>query len=71
MFERLMARAGELADRAAQRRRAALAEALGEDAPDGVRVREEEDGIAISGARLGLRYALEPGLRWILTGRRR
>ena len=71
MFERLTALAGELAGKAARRRRDELAEALREEAPAGVGVDEEGDGIVLSGRGLKRRFALEPGLRWLLAGRRR
>ena len=71
MFERLMLHGAALARRAAQGRRAALAEALREDAPEGVRVEEDEDGATLEGRGLRRRFALEPELRWLIAGRRR
>jgi hypothetical protein len=71
MFERLMLHGAALARRAARRRRSELAGALGEDSPAGVRVSEEEEAVVLSGPGLGRRFALEPGLRWLLAGRRR
>lgn len=72
MFERLMLKGAALARSMAQRRRSALAEALGEAAPDGVRVSEEnEDTIVLEGRGLERRYWLEPELRWPDPGRRR
>ena len=71
MFERLMLHGAALALRAAQGRRSSLAEALGEEAPEGVSVTESEDGVALEGRGLGRRFALEPELRWLLAGRRR
>jgi hypothetical protein len=65
MFERLMIHGAALARRAAQRRRSSLAAALGEEAPEGVRVSEEEDGVALEGRGLKRRFALEPELRWL------
>ena len=59
MFERLMLRG------------AALAEALGGEAPAGVEASESEDGVVLSGRGLGRRFALEAGLRWLLAGRGR
>jgi hypothetical protein len=71
MFEKLMLHGAALAQKAARSRRAALAEALREEAPEGVRVSEEEEGVALSGRGLGRRFALDPELRWRLSGRRR
>jgi hypothetical protein len=69
MLERLMMRGAALAHSAAGRRRGALAEALRLEAPDGVRVDEEENGVALSGPGLKRRFALEPALRWLVSGR--
>ena len=71
MFERLMRRGGELAERAARRRRSALAEALAADAPAGVEASESDGGVVLSGRGLGRRLALESGLRWLVSGRGR
>jgi hypothetical protein len=71
MFERLTARGAELAQRAARRRRSVLAEALREEAPAGVRIEEEAQGVALSGRGLGRRLALEPALRWLIPGQAR
>jgi hypothetical protein len=71
MFERLIARGAALAQQAARRRRAELAVALREEAPAGVRVDEEDEGVVLSGRGLGRRFALEPELRWLFAGRRR
>ncbi len=71
MFERLMLHGAALARRAALERREALAAALRDEAPEGVRVSEEEEEVALSGRGLERRHALDPGLRWLLAGRRR
>ena len=71
MFERLMLKGAALAETGARRRRAKLAEALAEEAPAGIRVSEEEGAVALSGAGLKRRFALEPALRWLAAGRRR
>jgi hypothetical protein len=71
MFERLMLRGAALALRAAGERRSSLAPALGDEAPEGVAVSEDEAGVALSGRGLRRRFALEPELRWLLSGRRR
>ena len=71
MFERLIIRGAALAGKAARRRRDELAEALREEAEAaGIRVEESEEGVALSGRGLA-RLALEPALRWLLTGRPR
>jgi hypothetical protein len=69
MFERLIRRGAALAERAARRRRSALAEALRAEAPEGVRVSEEEEEVVISGPGLGRRFAIDPRLRWFAVGR--
>lgn len=71
MFERLMLHGAAVARRAAERRRASLAEALRDDSPGGVTVSEEEEGVALEGRDLERRFALEPELRWLFAGRRR
>ena len=71
MFERLMLHGAALARKGARARREALAETLRDEAPDGVRVSETEEGVAIEGRGLVRRFALEPELRWRLAGRRR
>lgn len=71
MFERLMIHGAALALKAADERRSSLAAELGEQAPEGVRVSEEESGVALSGRGLGRRFGLDPELRWLFPGRRR
>ena len=71
MLERLMLHGAALARRAAQERRASLAEALGEDSPEGVRATEDESGVALEERGLRRRFAPEPELRWLVAGRRR
>jgi hypothetical protein len=71
MLERLMIRSAELAAKAARRRRGELARALAEEAPAGVRVSEEEGLVALEGPGLKRRFAVEPALRWLASGRRR
>ena len=70
MFERLMLHGAALAEKAARRRRNALAEALADEAPEGVRIFEEEGAVALEGAGLARRFALEAALRWLTAGRR-
>ncbi|MET1113254.1 MAG: hypothetical protein ABWX67_17180 [Allosphingosinicella sp.] len=71
MFEKLMIHGAALARKAARARRAELAQALRDEAPDGVRIGETEDGVALEGRGLERRFALEPELRWLISGRRR
>jgi len=71
MLERLMLHGAALAQKAARSRRASLAQALRDEAPEGVRVSEEEGAVALSGRGLRRRFALDPELRWLLSGRRR
>jgi hypothetical protein len=66
MFERLMLHGAAMARRRANERRASLAEALREEAPEGVEVSEDEQGAALEGRGLERRFALDPGLRWLL-----
>ncbi|HEX8379961.1 MAG TPA: hypothetical protein VF619_05380 [Allosphingosinicella sp.] len=71
MFERLMLHGAALARKAARARAGTLAAELGEEAPQGVRIGEEEEGVALSGRGLRRRFALDPQLRWLVSGRRR
>ena len=71
MLERLMLHGAALARKAALARLGSLAGALRDEAPEGVRVSEEEEALALSGRGLRRRFALEPELRWWLSGRRR
>ncbi|HYJ81867.1 MAG TPA: hypothetical protein VEW26_03360 [Allosphingosinicella sp.] len=71
MLERLMLHGAAFAREAAEERRARLAEAIRDEAPEGVRVSEAEQGVELEGRGLLRRFALEPGLRWLIPGRRR
>lgn len=71
MLERLMLHGAALARKAAGERRSSLAGQLREEAPDGVKVSESEEGVALEGRGLRRRFALEPQLRWLIAGRRR
>ena len=71
MFEKLMLHGAALAHRAAQARRESMVRTLSEEAPEGVRVGEAEEGVALSGRGLSRRLALDPELRWLFAGRRR
>jgi hypothetical protein len=71
MFERLMLHGAALAQIAAERRVEMLAESLRDEAPADVEVSEGEGEVRLSGRGLERRFAIEPGLRWLLAGRRR
>ncbi len=71
MFERLMLHGAALARKAAAERRSGLAAELREEAPEGVRVGENEESVTLEGRGLGRRFALDSELRWLLSGRRR
>jgi len=66
MFERLMLHGAALARKAAGERRSSLADALREEAPEGVSASEAEEAVILEGRGLERRFALEPELRWLL-----
>jgi hypothetical protein len=66
MLEGIEARAEALAARRVERSRSALAAALKEDAPLGVRIEERPDGVALVGRGLTRRRLIDPALRWVL-----
>jgi hypothetical protein len=65
MFERLMLHGAALARKAAQARRDALAAALRDEVPEGVKVSDDEEAVTLEGRGLGRRFALDPKLRWL------
>jgi len=65
MFEQLTARGAALAEARRRRLRAAVAGALREAAPRGVRIEEVEEGVRLSARKLMLRSMTDPALRWI------
>ncbi|HEX8240002.1 MAG TPA: hypothetical protein VF574_09715 [Allosphingosinicella sp.] len=71
MFEKLMLHGAALAGKAARARRAELAATLRDEVPEGTRVSEAEEGVAIEGRGLARRFALDPQIRWLISGRRR
>ncbi|MFL6845657.1 MAG: hypothetical protein ACJ8ER_12335 [Allosphingosinicella sp.] len=71
MFEGLIERGAALAQAAARRRRAELADALRDEAPAGVRIEVEGESVVLAGRSLGRRFARDPALRWLFAGRRR
>ena len=66
MFERLLLRSKLRAEEREKAQAEALAERLAEAAPAGIEVRAAESGVVLSGRGLRRRFALEPGLRWLL-----
>lgn len=71
MFEKLMLHGAALARKAAGERRSTLAAELREEAPEGVKASEAEEGVALEGVGLRRRFALDSELRWLISGRRR
>lgn len=71
MLERLMLHGAALARKSAGERRSSLAAELRDEAPEGVRVSEAEEGVALEGRGLRRRFALDTELRWLFAGRRR
>lgn len=66
-FEALRARVAKSAEGRVSARVAALADALRDALPPGVNVATGEAGVTISGVGLGRRYAIDPGLRWLIV----
>ncbi|MEA2999167.1 MAG: hypothetical protein QOH04_1784 [Sphingomonadales bacterium] len=66
MLEGLEARAEALAARRLAEARSALAAALREEAPRGVRVEERPEGVALVGRGLMRRSLIDPALRWLV-----
>jgi hypothetical protein len=66
MLEALERRAAALAERRVRRAASALAAALKEAAPPGVRVEERPDGVALAGRGLLRRRPIDPALRWMV-----
>ncbi|HEX8442085.1 MAG TPA: hypothetical protein VF631_00390 [Allosphingosinicella sp.] len=67
MFERLADRAERAGRKRAGALSAALAERVKDELPRGVQVEVTGDGLRLSGRGIGARFALEPGLRWLLA----
>lgn len=70
VFERLLERADGLAGRRARVRAAELAQRIEAELPPGIAVEAAADGVRFSGRDIARRFALEPGLRWLLAGLR-
>lgn len=62
-----MERGARAADRRARAKVRGLNDALGAELPPGIRSEASEEGVVMSGRALRLRFAVEPGLRWILA----
>jgi hypothetical protein len=65
MLEALEMRAAALAERRARQSVSALAAALREEAPGGVRVEEKADGVVLIGRGPMRRWLIDPALRRI------
>ncbi|MEA3037726.1 MAG: hypothetical protein QOE79_239 [Sphingomonadales bacterium] len=65
MLEALEMRAAALAERRVRHSVSALAAALREEAPRGVRVEEKADGVVLIGRGLMRQWLTDPALRWI------
>ncbi|HEY0113530.1 MAG TPA: hypothetical protein VGB59_10315 [Allosphingosinicella sp.] len=68
MFERLMMGAAAMAERRAAARRARLAGSLRGEVPRGVSAEEAGEAVVLAGRGLKRRFALDPALRWFLSG---
>lgn len=68
MFESLEARVGRAAEARAASKRQVLAEQLRELLPSDIRVEPADDGVRISGPRLGEKMMLDASLRWTIAG---
>jgi hypothetical protein len=66
MLAELEARAEAYAARRVLEARSALAAALREEAPRGVRVEERPGGLALVGRGLVRRSLIDPALRWLV-----
>ena len=66
MLERLAERGRAACEERAQARADAVAQALAEAAPAGIRVERVAEGVALSGRGLRRRFALDAGIRWLM-----
>jgi hypothetical protein len=71
MLEGLEARSEALAERRVREARSALAAALKEKAPSGVRIEVRPEGVALAGRGLVRRRLIDPALRWLVERTRR
>lgn len=71
MFGQLTARVERAAQRRVEKLRIALAERIADDFPGGVAAEVDKEGVRVKGRGLARRFALDPALRWLLTGLRR
>ena len=67
MFETMLERGRQAAERAAERRTRMLAERLRAELPDGIETEAGTGGVTLSGRGMGPRFALDPALRWIVA----
>jgi hypothetical protein len=67
MFKRLVKRAERAGRSRARAFGDGLAERMRAELPVDVEVEASEDGVRLSGRRIAARFALEPGLRWLLA----
>jgi hypothetical protein len=67
MFGRLEERAERAGSTRAAALSAELAERIASELPAGFQVEATTAGVRLSGRRIGARFALEPGLRWLLA----
>ena len=65
MFERLLERGRELAERSAERRVHAIVERANAELPRGISAAAQREGVVLLGRALSRRFALEPALRWM------
>jgi hypothetical protein len=70
MFDRMIGRALQLAERRAMERTMELTERMRTEAPHGIAIEATSEGVRLSGRGLRIRIALEPALRWLLAGLR-
>ncbi|HEX2763995.1 MAG TPA: hypothetical protein VHM92_09190 [Allosphingosinicella sp.] len=68
MFAKLMIHGAALAERAARRRRGAVAQALQEELGRKAAVEESAEGVTLTGRGLSRRFALDPAWRWLIQG---
>lgn len=67
MFENLIKRGIELAERRVRERAGELAERLRTELPKGIEAEPAEGGVRLSGRELAMRLVLEAGLRFLLA----
>ncbi len=68
MFEKLLDRVKHKAERRVRARISNLTDQAQAELPRGIETEAEIDGIRISGRAIKRRFALDPWLRWLVTG---